>query len=308
MGQQSDLAADPPASVAVVIPCYNEETTVARVVSGFRLCLPDARVYVVDNNSTDATAARAREAGATVIREKRQGKGYAVQRMFESVDADIYVMADGDDTYPPENAGRLVAEIAAKRADMAVGNRSDSLPASEMTLVRRFGNWMIPALFNRLFGTRLRDVLSGYRAMSRDFVRNVPLLSRGFEVETELVVQALHLGYQVREVPIDYRERPEGSHSKLHALKDGSRILCTMAVLWANSRPLLAAGLLSCLSVVVGLLVWAYAPGGRGKAFAVFGLSGLAVALPLVGFVLAFANRRLRELHAVLRRREPEPQ
>ena len=286
--------------VAVVVPCYNEEATVAKVVSDFQARLSEARIYVIDNNSTDATARCASAAGATVIGEKRQGKGYAIQRMFETIDADIYIMVDGDDTYPADDAQNLIAEVAEGRADMAIGNRSDALPKSEMSTIRRFGNWMIGALFNQLFHASFKDVLSGYRAMNREFVLNLPLLSAGCEIE--LNVQALVRGYAVVEIPIGYRERPEGSVSKLNAFRDGHRILRTLGTLLIYHRPMPFFGLLSLLSAAVGAIIWGIVPSASAGAQIGIGLIGCAVLSFALGFVLNALNMRFQEIHAVVRR------
>ena len=212
-------------SVAVAIPCYNEATTIAKIVRDFRRVLPQGEICVFDNASTDETAERAREAGARVVAEPRRGKGFVVQRVFEIVDADICVLVDGDDTYLAEDLDTLLAPILAGEADMVVGNRLANASAEALTGFRRFGNRFFIGLVNLLTRTTLHDVLCGYRAMNRRFRKAVQLQSSGFEIETELTLRAVREGMAIREVPIGYRARPTGSYSKLSPVKDGLRIL-----------------------------------------------------------------------------------
>ena len=292
------LSGDP--RLAVVIPCYNEEQTVGKVISDFKSSAPNAEIYVIDNNSTDATAERAEASGAHVIHEKRQGKGYAVQRMFESIEADIYVMVDGDDTYPAEDIHGLTRAIASGRADMVIGNRRAS--RSDMPTIRRLGNAMIASLANLLFGTRLRDPLSGYRAMSREFILNLPLVSGGFEIETELNIQAHSHGYSVAELPIGYRDRPLGSDSKLNAFQDGYRILRTLVVLMSNKRPLACFGFLATWPLAAGLALGFLSPGGEWQLPMRSGLFLLSALLIAMGIVLNALGKRLDEIQVMIRR------
>lgn len=226
-------------SIAVAIPCYNEAPTVAKVVRDFRNVLPDGEILVVDNASSDETAKLARQAGARVVDESRRGKGYVVRKIFDIVDADICVLVDGDDTYLAEDLDGLLAPIHAGDADMVVGNRLAHASAEALTGVRRFGNRFFIRLVNLLTRTSLTDVLCGYRAVNRRFRQSVRLESHGFEIETELTVRAVREGMRIREVPIGYRERPAGSHSKLSPVKDGLRILwlITMQLVRLQSRP-----------------------------------------------------------------------
>jgi glycosyltransferase involved in cell wall biosynthesis len=240
--------------VAVLLPCYNEEVAVAAVVRGFRAALPDARVYVFDNNSLDATAARAAEAGAIVVPSRRQGKGNVVRHMFETIDADVYVMADGDGTYAAEGAPQLVEAVAGGRADMAIGTRLAEFDRDgSFRRFHQFGNHVISGTISLLFGARLRDVLSGYRAFSRDFVKSVPLAAAGFEIEVELTMQCLHKGFTLVEVPISYGTRPGGSESKLDTFGDGLLILRTILMIAKDYRPLTCFGLISAIGLAASI-------------------------------------------------------
>ena len=222
--------------IAVLIPCYNEELTIAQVVKSFRAALPEADIYVYDNNSTDRSVAKARNAGAICRTEKSQGKGNVVRRMFADVEADVYVMVDGDDTYDAASVGPLIAPILNEQADMVNAVREPTVEDA-FRLGHGFGNVMLTRVVSSTFGSRLNDMLSGYRAMSRRFVKSFPALSRGFEIETEITVHALELGLRMAEISAPYRERPEGSVSKLHTVRDGIRILTVILLLLKAERP-----------------------------------------------------------------------
>jgi hypothetical protein len=223
--------------VAVLVPCYNEEAAIARVVADFRANLPDAVIYVYDNNSTDRTVEVARAAGAVVRTETRQGKGYVVRRMFSDVDADVYVLVDGDATYDAPSARLLVARLVEGGLDMVVGARRDQEEAA-YRFGHRFGNRMLTGFVAQVFGATFEDLLSGYRVFSRRFVKSFPGLSGGFEIETELTVHALNLELPVDEIETPYFARPEGSVSKLSTWRDGLRILRTIVRLYRAERPL----------------------------------------------------------------------
>jgi glycosyltransferase involved in cell wall biosynthesis len=223
--------------IAVLVPCYNEEAAVASVVKGFKQALPAATVYVYDNNSKDRTIAVAREAGAEVRSERRQGKGHVVRRMFADIDADIYVLVDGDATYDAPSAPRMIERLLDEHLDMVVGLRVDQ----EQTAYRtghRTGNWMLTRFLAEVFGQAFKDILSGYRVFSRRFVKSFPVLSDGFEIETELSVHALELALPVAELATPYYARPEGSISKLNTWRDGFRILNTILKLYRSEKPL----------------------------------------------------------------------
>jgi glycosyltransferase involved in cell wall biosynthesis len=223
--------------IAVLVPCFNEEAAVATVIADFRKALPAAAIFVYDNNSADRTVALAREAGAEVRSERRQGKGHVVRRMFADVDADIYVMADGDSTYDAASAPRMIETLLSNHLDMVVGLRVDQVQAAYRP-GHRAGNWMLTSFLSVIFGQAFKDILSGYRVFSRRFVKSFPVLSDGFEIETELSVHALELALPVAEVETPYFARPEGSFSKLSTWRDGFRILGTILKLYRSEKPL----------------------------------------------------------------------
>jgi glycosyltransferase involved in cell wall biosynthesis len=242
--------------IAVLVPCYNEEAAVATVVGGFRKALPSAQIYVFDNNSRDRTAAIAREAGAEVRSERRQGKGHVVRRMFADVDADVYVLVDGDATYDAPSAPRMIEKLVGEHLDMVVGLRVDREQAAYRT-GHRTGNWMLTSFLSSMFGQAFKDILSGYRVFSRRFVKSFPVLSDGFEIETELTVHALELAMPVAEIETPYYARPEGSFSKLNTWGDGFRILRTIIKLYRSEKPLrFFAGIGAFLALVsIGLAI-----------------------------------------------------
>ena len=230
--------------IAVLLPCYNEAQTIADVVTGFRAALPTARIYVYDNNSTDTTALRAALAGATVVRERRQGKGNVVRRMFSDIEADIYIMADGDGTYAASDAPELVRTLITEGADMVVGTRR-GVHADAGRQGHAFGNRIFNMLYRSLFGSDFSDIFSGYRAFSRRFAKSFPAVSGGFEIETEMSVHASRLRLPVAELELDYGRRPEGSHSKLSTFRDGGKILWMFAMLMKETRPFTFFGAIS---------------------------------------------------------------
>ena len=239
--------------IAVLIPCYNESQTVAKVVEDYRKALPEADIYVYDNNSTDGTDEIARQAGAIVRYEYRQGKGNVVRSMFRQIEADCYLMIDGDDTYPSEHAREMCRLVLEKGVDMVVGDRLSSTYFTENK--RRFhnaGNRSVRFLINHIFKSDVKDIMTGYRAFSRDFVKNFPVLSRGFEIETEMTIHALDKNFLIREVPVQYRDRPEGSVSKLNTIRDGTRVLMTILRLFCEYQPLRFFSWLGFLLTLLG--------------------------------------------------------
>ncbi|MEC4175480.1 glycosyltransferase family 2 protein [Adlercreutzia sp. R7] len=242
--------------VAVLIPCYNEAPTIAKVVRDFREALPEAAVYVYDNNSTDGTAELAAAAGAVVRRESRQGKGNTVRSMFRDIDAEYYLMVDGDDTYPAGAAGDLVAPIAADEADMTVGDRlsNGSYGKENDRPFHGFGNDLVRWLIRLIYGYSFDDVMTGYRAFSRAFVKTMPVMSGGFQVETEISIWAVDRRWRVADVPVDYRDRPEGSVSKLSTVGDGMLVLAAIASLFRDYRPMAFFGWLALVLAALGLL------------------------------------------------------
>ena len=298
------------ARIAVLIPCYNEEPTVAKVVADFRAQLPGAAVYVYDNNSTDRTAELAAAAGAVVVPEPRQGKGSVVRSMFRDIDADCYLMVDGDDTYPAEAAASLCAPILEGRADMTVGDRlsNGSYGRENKRAGHGFGNDLVRAMIRWIYGYGFDDVMTGYRAFSRPFVKTFPVLSRGFQIETELSIHAVDRGWRILDVPIEYRDRPEGSVSKLDTVGDGLRVVAMIGTLFKDYRPLkffgIVAALLLLLGLALGLPVVAefLATGLVPRlptallATALVFLSALALACGLVLDTVAKADRKRWEL------------
>lgn len=226
--------------VAVLIPCYNEAVTIGKVVDDFKRELPQASIYVYDNNSTDDSADIARKHGAIVRHEPRQGKGNVTRQMFREVQADCYVMVDGDDTYPAEDVHTLIAPILANKADMVIGDRLSAgrYEAENKRALHGFGNKLVRGLVNHLYHAELTDIMTGYRAMSRAFVKSYPVVGGGFEIETEMSVHSLDKGFRIEQVPIGYRDRPEGSYSKLSTFSDGLVVLRTIATLFREYKPM----------------------------------------------------------------------
>lgn len=241
--------------VAVLIPCYNESRTIEKVVRDFRRVLPEAAIYVYDNNSSDGTAEIAANAGAIVRRERMQGKGNVIRRMFREIDADCYVMADGDDTYPAENAPELVRLVLEEQADMVVGDRLSSTYFTENKRpFHNVGNSLVRASINMLFRSEIKDIMTGYRAFSYAFVKTYPVLSRGFEIETDMSIHAINRNMLVRNVVIDYRDRPDGSVSKLNTYSDGAKVLLTIARLFKNYKPFAFFGVISLVLALLSAL------------------------------------------------------
>lgn len=298
--------------VAVLIPCLDEEVTVGGVVDGFRRALPGAVVYVYDNASSDSTALVAAAHGAFVVHEPRRGKGNVVRSMFRDIDADCYLMVDGDDTYPAEAAPTLVAPVLNGEADMVVGDRiaDGSYAAENKRPLHGFGNALVRRAIKLAFGVSYGDVMTGYRAMSRDFVKTFPVLSDGFQVETELSVHAADHRMRVVDVPVAYRDRPEGSSSKLDTLSDGVRVLAMIASMFRDYRPMTFFSIAAALFLVVGLalgvpVVAEYMSTGLVErlptaflAATLVSLSALSLACGLVLDSVAKSSRRQWELGA----------
>lgn len=277
--------------IAVLLPCYNEEAAIVQTIIGFRAALPDAVVYVYDNNSSDRTVEVAREAGAVVRTERMQGKGNVVRRMFADIDADIYVMADGDATYEAAAAPRLVAQLIDGQLDMVVGARKSEVEAAYRR-GHRFGNAMLTGMLAQVFGRTFTDILSGYRVFSRRFVKSFPVLSAGFEIETEITVHALELKMPTAEVVTAYAARPEGSVSKLSTYADGWRILRTIAMLARFERPLAFFGFVGLVLALMAIflsipLVLTYLDTGQVPRFPT---AILATGLMILAFLNFFAG------------------
>lgn len=249
------LSSNAQPQVAVLLPCYNEELTIDKVIADFQAALPNAAVYVYDNNSTDRTAIIASEAGAVVRKEPRQGKGNVIRSMFEDIDADVYVMADGDDTYPAEAAPAMVAKVL-EGYDMIIGDRLSSTYFEENKRpFHNFGNRLVRDSINAMFGTRVTDIMTGYRAFSFTFVKTYPVLSHGFEVETEMTIHSLNNNLKLYEMPIQYRDRPEGSVSKLDTVSDGIKVMSTIFRMIREYRPLPFFGWLGAVIAIVGFVL-----------------------------------------------------
>ncbi|MBM6952123.1 glycosyltransferase family 2 protein [Enorma phocaeensis] len=270
-------------SIAVLIPCYNEAVTIAKVVDDFHRELPEATVYVYDNNSTDDTAEIARAHGAVVRREPRQGKGNVVRQMFRDVEADCYLMVDGDDTYPAEAARGLCQPILEGEADMTVGDRlsNGSYAEENKRAFHGFGNDLVRFMIKAIYGYGFEDVMTGYRAFSRTFVKTFPVLSDGFQIETELSIHAVDRRWRILDVPIEYRDRPEGSESKLSTVSDGAKVILAIASLFKNYRPLKFFSLVALLLGLVGLALGL-------PVVAEFLRTGLVPRLPTAVLAVAF--------------------
>lgn len=244
--------------IAVLIPCYNEEKTIEKVVTDVRSALPEATIYVYDNNSTDRTAQLAREAGAVIRQEYAQGKGNVIRRMFREIDAQCYLMVDGDDTYPLECAREMVNRVLERHADMVVGDRLSSTYFTENKRpFHNFGNSLMRTCINSLFRADIKDIMTGYRAFSYEFVKTFPVFSKGFEIETEMTIHAVNYSMQVENVVVEYRDRPEGSVSKLNTFRDGMRVIRKMMQLYKNYKPLKCFGLIALLFVVTAAVLFA---------------------------------------------------
>ena len=301
-------------TVAVVIPCYQEERTIGKVVADFRRELPEARIYVYDNNCTDATAANAEMAGATVRREKRQGKGWVVASIFEQVTEDILVMVDGDDTYEASAVHALMAPILKGDADMTVATRLTSYEDKSFRPLHVAGNRMVCGIINWMFESEVSDIFSGYRAFTQEAALLIPVSARGFDVETELTLQSLYRGMVVKEIPAPYRSRPEGSFSKLNTFSDGIRVLLKLFLIVKSYKPLTFFGSCSIVLFVLGLgagarPVYEYITERYVHAVPSAILASALVVLSCftlgLGLILNSINLRLLELEKLIGKRVP---
>jgi glycosyltransferase involved in cell wall biosynthesis len=243
--------------IAVLVPCYNEEITIKKVIDDFKKELPSSNIYVYDNNSSDNTYQIALDNGAIVRKEYRQGKGNVIRSMFADIDADVYVMIDGDDTYPAEFVHNVIKPIINGEADMVVGDRhsNGTYQQENKRALHNFGNHLVKGLINKLFKCNLEDIMSGYRAFNKKFVKNIPVNSDGFEIETEMTLHALDRKFTIKEIPIEYRDRPEGSESKLNTFSDGFRVLKTILWVFKDYKPLVFFSLVSLLFFMLSLIV-----------------------------------------------------
>ena len=272
--------------IAVLIPCYNESKTIAKVVSDFRKQLPEAEIYVYDNNSTDNTADIARQAGAIVRYEQRQGKGNVVRRMLADIEADCYLLVDGDDTYPSDNAKEMCDIVLNEHYDMVIGDRLSSTYFQENKRpFHDYGNRFVRYAINQIFHSDIKDIMTGYRALSRHLVMSVPLLSEGFEIETELTINVLDNQLRIKQIPVEYRDRPIGSTSKLSTFKDGIKIIGTIFRLFRDYKPLVFFSWISSFLILASLLILL-------PVFIEYLQTGLVPRFPTLivcGFIILFA-------------------
>lgn len=293
--------------IAVLIPCYNEALTIAKVCRDYHAALPEAVIYVYDNNSTDGTADIARAVGDYVVvrREYRQGKGNVVRSMFREIDAECYLMIDGDDTYPADSAREMTDLVLEKKADMVIGDRLSSTYFTENKRpFHNTGNRVVRGLINRLFQSNVRDIMTGYRAFSRVFVKNFPVLSKGFEIETEMTIHALDKNFLLREVPVQYRDRPAGSESKLNTVSDGIRVLKMITTLYREYKPgsffgLLALALLLVAAALFCPVLWEFIQTGKVGKFPTLIVSGVAATAAFIfwicGLILSVIVKKFKQ-------------
>ena len=269
--------------IAVLIPCYNEELTIRAVVEDFKNVIPEADIYVYDNNSNDDTAKIAKEAGVIVVPEYRQGKGQVVRSMFRDIEADCYIMVDGDDTYPAKDAYNVAKLVLENKADMAIGDRLSSTYFRENKRpFHNTGNKLVRTLINKIFKSEVKDIMTGCRAFNRKFVKSFPVLSNGFEIETEMSIHALDKRFLIAEIPIAYRDRPEGSESKLNTFQDGYRVLKTILKLYKDYKPLSFFGLIALLLFLLGSVMMIPVLSGYFKTGLVVKFPTLIVAIGLL--------------------------
>ena len=304
------------AKIVILIPCLNEEITIGKVIHDFQDAIPEAKIIVFDNNSTDRTAVIARESGAEVIPESRPGKGHVIASMFMKVDADYYVIVDGDDTYSAEHVRKLLEPVMQEQADMAVAVRLAEYTATSFRPLHIFGNNLVRRLVNWIFKSNLSDIMSGYRAYSRELVQSIPILSSGFEVETEMTIRILDYGFRIKEVPLPYRERPEGSVSKLRTFHDGFRVLAEIARIAKAYKPFTFFGCIGLAFILAGGIsgIWVIqdyledeyvnkvptAILATGFMLLGFGSMGIGILLNTISYRF---RENMRQLHKIIRSR-----
>lgn len=296
--------------IAVLIPCYNESLTIEKVVKDYKKALPDADIYVYDNNSKDKTDEIARKAGAIVRYEYRQGKGNVIRTMFREIDAGCYLMIDGDDTYPAENAKEMCDYVLSGKADMVIGDRLSSTYFTENKRpFHNFGNKIVRWSINKLFHNNVKDIMTGYRAFSYDFVKGFPVLSKGFEIETEMTIHAVDKNYKLVEIPVTYRDRPAGSVSKLNTYKDGFKVLKTIATLFKEYKPGIFFGLFASIFLLISLILGVpvfleYFDTGLVPRFPSLIVSGISLLIALLlwitGIILEVIVKKHRQLYELL--------
>lgn len=296
--------------IAVLIPCYNESKTIAKVVKDYKKALPEAEIYVYDNNSTDKTGEIAKEAGAIVKKEYRQGKGNVVRSMFRDITADCYLMVDGDGTYPADSARKMCDLVLNDGIDMVIGDRLSSTYFKEnKRRFHGFGNRLVRLLINLIFRSHIKDIMTGYRVLSYDFVKTCPVLSRGFEIETEMTIFALDKNFCIREMPVNYKDREEGSESKLNTVSDGVKVIMTIARLFEEYKPMVFFGIISFLLLLVALLLGIpvlveYIETGMVPRFPTLIVAGFlmiaAILMLTCGIILQVVVRKQRETFEIL--------
>lgn len=296
-------------SIAVLIPCFNEALTIQKVVADFKRELPHASLYVFDNNSTDDTADIAKKAGAIVVREKKQGKGFVIASMLNSIVADFYVMVDGDDTYAADCVHKLLDPVLSEQADMVVGQRLATYTTTAFRPLHVFGNRLVVKLINIIFSSKLSDVMSGYRAFTREVADSLPIVATGFDIETEMTLQLLYRHYIIREVPVPYKERPEGSVSKLSTFRDGVRVLVKILGIFKAYKPLTFFGGLGLLAFLAGAVPHFRVLNGLINGLqhtslfdAIFSAASILCGLTLIsaGAIIHTLNFRILEMTSVL--------
>lgn len=293
--------------IAVLIPCYNEAQTIEKVIKDYKQVLPDATIYVYDNNSRDETASIAQKAGAVVRHEYRQGKGNVIRTMFREIDADCYLMIDGDDTYPAENAKEMCELVLSGKADMVIGDRLSSTYFTENKRpFHNFGNRIVRFSINKLFHNEIKDIMTGYRAFSYEFVKGFPVLSKGFEIETEMTIHAVDKNFKLVEIPVNYRDRPAGSVSKLNTYKDGFKVLKTIATLFKEYKPGMFFGLIAALFLLISLILGVpvfleYFETGLVPRFPSLIVAGISLVIALLlwisGVILSVIVKKHRQLY-----------
>lgn len=276
--------------IAVLIPCYNEEKTIKKVITDWKETLPEAKIYVYDNNSSDHTVTLAKQEGAVIGYEPKQGKGNVIRRMFREVDAHCYILVDGDDTYPAENGPEMARAVLERNVDMVIGDRLTSTYFQEnKRAFHNFGNTLVRRIINSLFKTDVKDIMTGLRAMSYQFVKSFPVRSQGFEIETEMTIHTVEHNMSIENVVIAYRDRPEGSHSKLNTFTDGAKVLCMIARLYKNYRPFACFGSIACVLAFLAALFFVpvfitYLETGLVPNFPTLIMSGFTALAAIISF------------------------
>lgn len=296
--------------IAILIPCYNESKTIAKVVTDYKATLPEANIYVYDNNSKDGTDEVARKAGAIVRYEYRQGKGNVIRSMFRDIDADCYLMIDGDDTYPAESAREMCKLVLEKGVDMVIGDRLSSTYFEENKRpFHNVGNVIVRSLINKIFHNNIKDIMTGYRAFSRPFVKHFPVLSRGFEIETEMTIHALDKNFLLQKIPVTYRDRPEGSVSKLNTYSDGFKVILTIFKLFRDYKPLIFFSIIACILLLIAATLFIpvfieYLTTGLVPRYPTLIVSGFIVVLSMLlwtcGLILEVLVKKHRQLYELL--------